>query len=759
MSSRDEFPITLIFPPQAHFTQPYLALPCLKSWLQRAGFEDVELLDLSVESYEHFLTPAYLERAALRAQERLDVESYHGRDDLPFEEMAAYRAAVETRVSARQVIERIQDAKAVLRGEDFYDEERYLPAVRTIYNGLRLVSAAHFPTALTPHNFTMRYAIDRSEEVLAATTDEAENPYIAYFRTQVLPRLVARRPRLVGMSVIYGSQLIPALSLGRMIKEELPDCHVTMGGGFLAYIGEKLMAAPGIGDCLDSIVEHEGERPIELLARTLRDGAPSEDGGGLAEIGSLFWLDRSGPEAVPVTNLRGHPVSLDEAPTPDFEGLPWDLYFSPDVVIPYDINRGCYYSECTFCTLPTVIGPGFRTRRITQMVDDILALKERHGRSRFYFITDCMPPATLRELPRELIEREAEITWSCDAKVERRSYDDGGAQRLFDAGCRKLLFGFESVTPRILQMMEKGQTKEDVTFVSEACHAAGISVTWYAMVGFPTETREEAEATLRFIEKHAGTIQEVSMQTFHIDEVAQVFRCPERYGITIHDDPQADLQLYHDYSVQSGMSQEETAVLHGEARARLRACLPIFSGENVLYFMQKSHYFLHLAAGTTPAEFSAACRAREEARTARGAQGDLGVGNDLEVLEVPFSHGETRRTLRSRLALAARPENQTGTFDAEAARIAARELAALEPRESVLIYAGQEAEFIELRPDGLLALEALKDAGSLGELRDSIDPAMPAGREALGRLDTFAGELHRLGVLRPLATASEGWTP
>ncbi|MEZ5976417.1 MAG: hypothetical protein R3E96_16705 [Planctomycetota bacterium] len=85
--------------------------------------------------------------------------------------------------------------------------------------------AAHFPSELTPHNFTMRYANDRSREVLAATQDREENPFLAYFETQILPRLLERRPRVVGLSVIYGSQLIPALTLGRLIRQHLPECH------------------------------------------------------------------------------------------------------------------------------------------------------------------------------------------------------------------------------------------------------------------------------------------------------------------------------------------------------------------------------------------------------------------------------------------------------------------------------------------------------------------------------------------------------
>ena len=78
----------------------------------------------------------------------------------------------------------------------------------------------------------------------------------------------------------------------------------------------------------------------------------------LSQVGSLTWFDRRADEPVAVVNAPLHPVQLDAAPPPDFDGLPFDKYFSPELVLPYDINRGCYYGECTFCTLPTVIGVG-----------------------------------------------------------------------------------------------------------------------------------------------------------------------------------------------------------------------------------------------------------------------------------------------------------------------------------------------------------------------------------------------------------------
>jgi radical SAM superfamily enzyme YgiQ (UPF0313 family) len=785
MIQRERFPITLVFPPQGHFTQPYLALPCIKAWLVAHGFEDVELVDANIEAYDRFLSSEYLSFAADRVRARLPLERFESLSELPFRDLAAFRAAAESAVSAGALIDRIEDAKRVLRGGAFFDVERYVPAVRTIYHALRLVSAAHFPSALTPHNFTMRYSIDRSAEVLAATIDEDENPFVEHFRDHLLPRLVARRPRLVGLSVIYGSQLVPALTLARMIKQALPDCHVTAGGGFLAYIGEKLMKAPGIDRCLDSLVFHEGEMPTLELAQALRDGT------GLGSIGSLAWFDRThargedrpsardlahegteshdnlgergasgvarqGTEshalgehgARAVFGSPGHPIKLDDAPIPDFGGLPLDKYFSPELVIPYDINRGCYYGECTFCTLPTVIGPGYRTRRASTIVDHIAHLSRELGTRNVNFITDCMPPGMIRDLPGELVAKNAHIRWWCDARVEPKAYTKEGAELLYRSGCRKLLFGFETATPRLLKMMMKGQSLKSTVDVARNCAAAGISVTFYAMVGFPSETREEARATLDFLVEHKDIVREVSLQTFHIDEVAQTYRRPGDFGITIIDDPSADIELYHDYTSEQGMTETEAAEMFEEMMAGLRASYPLFGGDNIYYFMQKSHYFLHLARDVKPADFVERCRARSERRARLGAEPSLAPREAIASIEIPFGYTDALEKLAHPLARAVRPDFLTGRYVAGAEAAAERALGAIPRKRRALLYEGESAEFVELAPDGLSALDALRGAGSLRALLATLAPEDEASR---AKLEAFAAGLHRAGLLAPSA--------
>lgn len=735
MIQRQDFPVSLVFPPQGHFTQPYLALPCIQGWLRAHGFEDVELLDANIEAYDAFLSGDYVARCAERVATRLPLERFAARESLGFRDLAAFRAASECAASGAAVAARIDEAKAVMRGGAFFDAERYVPAVRTIYHALRIVSAAHFPSELTPHNFTMRYGNDRSAEVLLATLDEDENPFLAFYRERVLPRLVARRPRVLGLSIIYGSQLVPALTLARLVKAALPDCHVTAGGGFLAYIGKKLMNAPGMDACLDSLIFHEGEAPMLALCEALRDGR------ALGTIGSLSWFDRTGGAARLVENERGHPIRLDDAPAPDFDGLPFGLYLSPEIVVPYDVNRGCYYGECTFCTLPTVIGPGYRTRSAKTIVDHVLHLRDRLGTSHVNFITDCMPPGLLRDLPEELIARRAGIHWWADARVEPKAYTKEGCERLVESGCRKLLFGFETATPRLLKLMKKGQSLKSVVDVARNCSDAGISVTFFAMVGFPSETQAEAQATVDFLVSNADIVREVSLQTFHIDEENHVYRNPSEFAVRIRSDPTADLQLYHDYEAEVGMTQGEAAEMFERMMAALRARYPLFSGDNIFWFMQKSHYFLHLARGTSPDEFVARCRRRAERRADESPDPTLAVGADCASVAIPFSWAEAVAGLGTPAARAARPEFLTGRYVADAEEQAAAGLAPLRPAARVLVYCGETAEFAEVRTDGARALAALRTAGNLGALSSALSAP------ARSNLERFAGELAKRGIL------------
>jgi hypothetical protein len=407
--------VALVFPPQGHFTQPYLSLPSLSAYLKQNGVDDVTLLDASIDSYDRFLSEGRLRRSLERVRAGEGLASLEARDALHFSEMERYQTLSEIDLIGDEVAARIEEAKHVLRTPaEFYDYQRYLWAGRTVEQGLRIFSAEYAPSRLAAHGFVMKNRVERSADIIAALSDEEHNPYIEYFREHTLPLLREQDPDLIGLSVTFPSQAIPSLTLARLIKEWKPEAHVTLGGGLLAYVAHKLAKRDEVWGLIDSMVLLEGERPLLALCEAV-DGAR-----GLESIENLVWRDDAGEVRV---NEQREPLDIKSLPTPDFDGMPLDKYFSPELVMPLAITRGCYWGKCVFCTLYTVIGPGYRGRTIEQTVDDIAALKEKYGARHFYLAIEDLPPNMAKALPRAMIDAQLDVDWWCDARLEHDTFD------------------------------------------------------------------------------------------------------------------------------------------------------------------------------------------------------------------------------------------------------------------------------------------------------------------------------------------------
>ena len=191
------------------------------------------------------------------------------------------------------------------------------------------------------------------------------------------------------------------------------------------------------------------------------------------------------------------------------------------------------------------------------------------------------------------------------------------------------------------------------------------------------------------------------------------------------------------------MSQTEAAEMFDEMMQGFREFLPIFRGDTILYFMQKSHYFLHLASGKTPDEFAQLCVDRAAAREEGTPSREARASDGLSFVELSHSYTETCERLGSPLARAVRPDFLTGRFVEGALERAESELDGVAPAECVLAYDPESGEFCELTAGARAFLEALQQAGSLGGL---LDAAGRAGADTTS-LEAFARELHQSGLL------------
>ncbi len=634
----DELRVLLVFPPQGHPTQPYLALPSLKAWLAQHDFTACTVWDLNLEAYDDLVSNERLTLALQRIRARHAGSTFEQHDQLTPDDLDRFRLYADALAAGPYLAEHVDEAKAVIRDrEAFYDRERYLWAMRTFEAGLKLLSTEYQPSLFTAHNYTQSTSIDRSDELFAGVDATDENMFAEYFEQHALPRIEQQMPDVLGISVTYGSQMVPAFTLATMVKQRWPGIHITLGGGMLAYVGHRLGTLRAVFDRVDSIAVYEGERPLLELCRAVAaaggvqrernanaDASPApgpgpattgddvrHDDGGVPHGHALGTPDLSGvsnlvwcKDGQPTTNGELLPLAIDDLPTPDFGDLELSRYFSGELVLPIAPARGCYYEKCGFCTLYTAIGPTYRERSVEKLVADLQTLVARHGTPYFYFIMDDLPPLLAKQIPAAFREAGLEVYWWCDARMEERLFNAETLPELYAAGCRKLMFGFASGSQRVLDLVEKGTDLEEAERVIRATHAAGISATLYTMVGLPTETREEAEATRAFIARNADVIGEISLQIFNLDMVSPMYREPGRFGIArVLDDPRdlppgeapdADLARYLEHESVSGMSKEEVREAFNDVLGAATIALAALRGDNFLYYRYKSHIFLYL---------------------------------------------------------------------------------------------------------------------------------------------------------------------
>ena len=725
--------VALIFPPQGHFTQPYLSLPSLSAYLKQNGIDDVTLFDESIEAYDRFLSPERLRRSVERLDAGAGLASLDERQALDFSGMERYQSLSEIDLIADDVITGIEEAKRVMRTpSEFYEYGRYLWAGRTIEQGLRIFSAEYAPTRLTAHGFVMPNSIERTSEIVAALDDEAINPFIEYFREVTLPKLKVLDPDLIGLSVTFPSQAIPALTLAKLIKQWKPEVHITMGGGLLAYVAGKLSKRTEVWGLIDSFVMLEGERPLLALCHAI------EGDGDLSGIENLIWRDAAGDVR---TNSQRAPLDVETLPTPDFDGLPLEKYFSPELVLPLASTRGCYWGKCVFCTLYTVIGPGSRGRSIERTIEDLRTLRDKYGARHFYLAIEDLPPNMAKALPKAIREAELDINWWCDARLEHDVFDQQVCDDLAASGCRRIAFGYESASKRVLARMCKGIDPDESMKLVERVHKAGISVTLYAMVGFPTETRDEARETLATIMKHRELIQEVSVRVFYLDESSEIFKRREEFDIVeVYPDPEADLQVYYDFKASSGMSRREAREAYLEFTHALRSHFPVFQNTNMLYHELKGHYFLYLS------KFG-------DWETLREQVLERVRDESLNLLEGPLrGRAVRRRKLRfdrtnidERLAAidshTLRPRYQSDLVEDEDRERFDRELPPEPPTSSTLIFDPRTGEVRSFTPAAAMLLESCDGSRTLEQVLDLV----PA--EFRGEAERCVREMADFGLL------------
>lgn len=541
--------VMLIFPPDWFPSEPYLSLPSLTAVLRQAGHTVIQK-DINLEMYDWYFSEDFLKKVLRRVPQQLDrLRKLAKRRELEEWETDVQLALCDlTRQRIDELIKKAEKAKAIIRGETFYDIDQLEWAINVFREVTTIISMVYAPAriCMPPMETDLSYKVFVSSEVMDAVQDQQVNVYRDVFEHLVKPPIEAEQPDVIGISIVLQQQIFSSMTFCALIKQHFPHIHVTIGGNTVTRLRDVLPQSP-LFSYFDSAVVYEGETAFLQLVETV--GAKRE----LSGVPNLIYRDATGVH----TSVLSHAEDMASLPPPDFDGLPLEKYFTPEKMLPYLATRGCYWGRCEFCDHGEGYTAGYRTKKIEQVVEEIRHLKTKYRTRHFHFTDESYPPALFRKLTRRLVETKMDILWTTHMRFEKSLLEQSVWEDARESGCRYLHFGYESGNERVLKLMDKATTTEVIRRSLQLSAGVGIWNHCMGFFGFPGETREEAWSSVQFLEDNKELVHSLGFGTFDLGKHNPVAKNPERWGVTAYKNPEWDLALDYYFTVKQGLSVEE----------------------------------------------------------------------------------------------------------------------------------------------------------------------------------------------------------
>lgn len=346
------------------------------------------------------------------------------------------------------------------------------------------------------------------------------------------------QPNLVLLSVPFPGAMYAALRIAQVIKSAYPEIKIALGGG---YVNTELreLSEPRIFDFVDFITLDSGERPLLALLDHLA---------GKRSVERLVrTFIRNANNQVQYLNWQEPDIPFEKVGTATWDGLPLGSYLSLlDMLNPMHrlwsdgrwnkltVAHGCYWKKCSFCDVSLDYISRYETASASLLVDRIEQIIAETGQTGFHFVDEAAPPKILKALAEELIRRQVVISWWGNIRFEK-TFKPELAELLAQSGCIAMSGGLEVASDRLLNLMKKGVSVEQVAQVTKGFSDAGILVHAYLMYGFPTQTVQETVDALEYVRQlfENGCIQSGFFHRFICTVHSPVGLNPQEYGIEL----------------------------------------------------------------------------------------------------------------------------------------------------------------------------------------------------------------------------------
>ena len=368
---------------------------------------------------------------------------------------------------------------------------------------------------------------------------QGEQTFIDEITLKILHKRIEEvQPKLICFSVPFPGNLYSAFRCAQFIKTNYPAIKIAMGGGFpnteLRELKDKR-----VFEFFDFITLDDGELPLELVYNSIcHDEQVSE-----SQFKRTFILENN--QVVYKNNATKSDYKQSEVGTPDYSDLLLDKYISViEMANPMHslwsdgrwnkltMAHGCYWGKCTFCDISLDYIKLYEPIAAKILVDRMEELIAQTGENGFHFVDEAAPPALMREVALEIIKRNLVVSWWTNIRFEK-SFTADLCLLLKESGCIAVSGGLEVASDRLLELIKKGVTVEQVAQVTRNFTESGIMVHAYLMYGYPTQTIQETVDSLEMVRQlfELGVLQSGFWHQFAMTAHSPVGMFPEEFGV------------------------------------------------------------------------------------------------------------------------------------------------------------------------------------------------------------------------------------
>lgn len=379
------------------------------------------------------------------------------------------------------------------------------------------------------------YFVEVDDHVVTAM-DKVVSEFYTNLNQSILKVLDRIKPDVFGLSV-YSTNLGPTVYAFKRVKEKYPHIETIMGGGVFADHLE--MSSPNFSNFLEKT-----EPYIDVIMV------------GEGEILLKRYLERRlepGKRVYSPDDIERESLDLSTVSIPDFSELRLDSYLQMATYA----TRSCPF-QCKFCS-ETVQWGRFRKKNAEQIVDEIDGIRRENGGKLFLFGDSLVNPV-IEDLSRQLLEKRSDIYWDAYLRTDPAVCDPVNTDLWRQGGFSRARLGIESGSQRVLDLMDKKMSVQQIKKALSTLADSGIKTTAYWVIGYPGETEADFRETLNLVTEMKDELYEVDWHPFYFFPQGQVssHRWSQEFGIEpLYPGEFSDMLLTQTWILNTNPGREE----------------------------------------------------------------------------------------------------------------------------------------------------------------------------------------------------------